>query len=786
MSVRPNNQYVSAFKTWSKVASAFTMLVGGLVLIGWISGNDALKSLLPGSIFMKAITALAFLCAGLALWILHAQSAARWLLTVRRLCSILVLLAGLLTLSEYLLGWDLGIDQLIVKETLEFGGVYPGRMAPITAFNFLLLGVSLLHLGEYRRVRGAQIITLPAILLALLAVSGYVYGEHSLYQVGAYTPIALPTAITFLVVGAGVFLIRPDQGWMAVVASDSIAGTMARRLLPAAVLVPILVGWIHLLAESSGRFEEVFVEALAAIAHVVIYTGIVAWSVMTLHRMGLARERAEEEVRRLYVELEGRVLERTAQLAQANEEVERERDHLQALMDNIPDNIYFKDFASRFTRVNQAQARTLGLSKPQEAIGKTDADFFAHQPAAEAHADEQGLLQTGESIVDRRELYPTADGQPRWFSSTKVPLLDQHGKVVGLIGISRDITEHVLAEEVSSEVNLQLSERVGQMSLIIELDEQLQACATVEELYRVTARLVSRLFPGQLGALYAVNSLDKSVKTGATWGTPPLEAQTFELEDCWALRRGRLHRSGGSRSSDVCPHLADPPPAFSVCLPLLAQGETLGVLHLRSGPATNAHDLSAVQLQSGQLAADSVALAWANVRLRESLREQSVTDPLTGLFNRRHMQAALERELRRAARNKKPVGIIMLDIDHFKPVNDAHGHECGDEVLRELGRFLKEHTRGGDIACRFGGEEFVVILPEANLQQSGYRAEQHRLQFNAMRIECNGRLIDAPTLSFGVSAYPEQGTTAEGLLQAADAALYRAKNAGRDRVAVAE
>ena len=183
--------------------------------------------------------------------------------------------------------------------------------------------------------------------------------------------------------------------------------------------------------------------------------------------------------------------------------------------------------------------------------------------------------------------------------------------------------------------------------------------------------------------------------------------------------------------------------------------------------------------------ADSVALAVANLNLRETLRQQSIRDPLTDLFNRRYMEESLERELRREGRSQKPVGIVMLDIDHFKRVNDTYGHDAGDAVLRQLGHFLKEHTRGGDIACRYGGEEFILILPEASLEQTHACAEKYRQDFKVLPLLHNGRLIDPITLSFGVAAYPEHGATREAVLRAADAALYSAKHEGRDRVVVA-
>ena len=505
-----------------------------------------------------------------------------------------------------------------------------------------------------------------------------------------------------------------------------------------------------------------------------------------LRQIDLGRDRAEDELQHLYAALEERVLERTSQLAEANQLVQQEHDQLQVLMDTIPDTIYFKDAASRFTRVNAAQARTLGLQDPQQAIGKTDADFFAPEAAAAAYAAEQRLIQTGESLVDRREYSPTIQGQARWYSSTKMPVRGPDGKVVGLVGISRDITDRISDEQSAGAERIQLTERIEQMALVIELSEQLQACAVDTEVHQVAARLAGRLFPGALGALYAIDSAQESVTTAATWGTPPLEAQTFELDDCWALRRGKPHYWGGEQMGEMCPHLAGNPPAFSVCLPLSAAGERLGILHLRSAPGVESTAFSETQMQSAHLTADSLALAWANVRLRESLHEQAVRDPLTGLYNRRHMQVTLERELRRAARTSKPIGIMMLDIDHFKEINDTHGHDAGDLVLREIGRFLKERTREGDTACRLGGEEFLVILPEATLEQTMARAEKHRQNFGAVRILYAGGPIETPTFSIGVAAFPEHGTTAELLLRAADLALYAAKEAGRDRVVAAE
>jgi diguanylate cyclase (GGDEF)-like protein/PAS domain S-box-containing protein len=462
-----------------------------------------------------------------------------------------------------------------------------------------------------------------------------------------------------------------------------------------------------------------------------------------------------------------------------------ERDLLQALMDNSPDCMYFKDTQSRFTRINRAQARVLGVRAASEALGKTDADFYPPQFAAESLMGEQQLLRTGQPLIDRPEFSPEADGQPRWFSVTKVPMYDHRGGVSGLIGIARDITGRIQAEAALQQANAHLTARVGQLALLNELEEQLQACVSIQEVYDVTAVLASHLFRTEIGVVAVINSSRTRVEPVAVWGEPPAAAPTFGLDDCWALRRGQPHVVSDGHATILCPHVTARAPAFSLCIPLLAQGDALGVLSLRPGPDTALASFDELQ-QLLRVVADGVALAIANLRLREALRQQSIRDALTELFNRRYMEESLERELLRAARTETSVGIIMLDVDHFKRMNDRYGHDTGDAVLRQLGSFLKEHTRGDDIACRYGGEEFTLILPAATREQTRIRAEQLRQDFKLGRLIHAGTFIESITLSFGVAAYPDHGSTRDAVLRAADTALYRAKHAGRDCVIVAE
>lgn len=180
--------------------------------------------------------------------------------------------------------------------------------------------------------------------------------------------------------------------------------------------------------------------------------------------------------------------------------------------------------------------------------------------------------------------------------------------------------------------------------------------------------------------------------------------------------------------------------------------------------------------------AGDMALALTNVRLRDNLRELSVRDYLTDLYNRRYMEEMLIKEIAQAKRQKTHIGLIMFDIDYFKRYNDTYGHEAGDQILIELGKFLKTYFREGDTICRFGGEEFLIILPGATQDQTLERAETLRQSIKDLHVKLKDQLFGALSISIGVAQFPEHGQTVKGLFDAVDGALYRAKNEGRDRV----
>jgi diguanylate cyclase (GGDEF)-like protein len=182
---------------------------------------------------------------------------------------------------------------------------------------------------------------------------------------------------------------------------------------------------------------------------------------------------------------------------------------------------------------------------------------------------------------------------------------------------------------------------------------------------------------------------------------------------------------------------------------------------------------------------EQIDLAMSNLDLRENLRDQAIHDPLTGLFNRLYMEETLKRELHRVERTQNPLCIIMLDIDHFKKFNDSYGHQAGDVLLRELGIFLRRFVRASDVACRYGGEEFILILPDTLPDAALQRAEQLRQRVKHITITHEGKTLGNITVSIGVSAWPDNGQDAEMVIDAADEAMYQAKQEGRDRCVLA-
>ncbi|HYD19291.1 MAG TPA: diguanylate cyclase [Patescibacteria group bacterium] len=320
---------------------------------------------------------------------------------------------------------------------------------------------------------------------------------------------------------------------------------------------------------------------------------------------------------------------------------------------------------------------------------------------------------------------------------------------------------------------------------ISHMSDYLQSCRSVKEAHDVISSSVLKILPGTTGEIALFNNSRNRLDPAVSWGGEEYMSSGFAPERCWALRRGQMHHVIPGGSEPLCGHIPAMPPGGAICFPMQAQGETIGCLTLVSDEPS---DMGAQTEKAVRRAGEQIALALSNLRLQEKLRDQSVRDPLTHLFNRRYLEETMERELDRARRKELPLGLMVLDIDHFKKYNDSRGHDAGDALLAQFAKLLMEQIRQEDIACRYGGEEFVVVMPGAGVEITEARAKKICEAVRNMKVTLGGESFGGVTVSIGVSSYPAHGIRMEELVSAADKALYGAKHGGRDqvRLAVAE
>ncbi len=481
----------------------------------------------------------------------------------------------------------------------------------------------------------------------------------------------------------------------------------------------------------------------------------------------------------------------------AEEELKLRNILLSTEQDTSLDGILVVDEKAQIQSYNQRFVDMWGVSA--EVIA-TKSDELAMKSILDKLLDPQKFLErVGHLYEHRREEsrdeIVLKDG--RVFDRYSAPMYGSDEKYYGRVWYFRDITVRVRAQEEVRNANEKLSALVKkleknsiQTGLLSELREFLQGCPTTEEIGPVVARSMKKIFPDSEGALFLLSPSRTDLESAVRWGGFPENADdnVFAPDACWGLRRGGVYVVDNIETGLLCRHLKHRPAAGYACLPLMARGDVLGLLHIRKQPAGKEGDDPAMisGLKDISLAlTELLSLSISNIKLQETLSSQSIKDPLTGLFNRRYMEENFQREICRAARKQEQIGVLMVDIDHFKTFNDLHGHPAGDAALIELANFFKSKIRGADIVCRYGGEEFTLILPECSLENAGKRAYELVDEANSLRVQYNGRVIGPIALSIGAAVYPEHGTSPEDLLRAADAALYRAKQDGRDRVVLA-
>lgn len=385
------------------------------------------------------------------------------------------------------------------------------------------------------------------------------------------------------------------------------------------------------------------------------------------------------------------------------------------------------------------------------------------------------------------------NGGSYWERASISPIFDSAGAITHFVGLKEDITDQKRADAEMKRLNEQLTHSVTElaqhnraMTLLNRLSSFLQRSQSPDEAYAVSLPLLRELFVDQDGALYIINTETNLLELVGAWGQEPPVEQVIDPRTCWAFAGGRMYVIDDPHDELVCEHI-DAANAFpSLCIQLITKGEPLGLLHVRK-MAASSEQARIHREHLTMMVADTLALALTNLHLQqERLREYAVRDQVTGLFNRSYLEELLERELRRAARHQYCVGIILLEIDHFKRYRDIYGHNAGDALLRATSTWLRNRIRAEDVACRFSEAAIILILPGASLEDSHRRAKALYEDIQEFSPADALPALEHITFSFGVSSFPQHGQTAEDVIAASNIALQEARASERNQLQDAE
>ncbi len=467
------------------------------------------------------------------------------------------------------------------------------------------------------------------------------------------------------------------------------------------------------------------------------------------------------------------------------ERLAQELELMQGLMEYLPAHVYFKDRDSRFTRISNSEATAFGLSDPEQAIGKTDFDFFTDEHARQAYEDEQEIIRTGlPHTIEEKE---TRAGLPDvWVETTKLPLRDTDGAIVGTFGMSVDVTDRRKAEQARRD-------RTRLFAALAEFAADVNSIREPQHLVTALVDAVGAVVPSDTVVITLLDLSDGVYRVCAARGLAPGAIGAIIEPGIGSAGRAIAERStivaDSHPRSQATPSLRDylpRGPIRSVGVPLICQDKVLGVVAV--GRTDEMPSFTEAELEVFALLGSHAALALENANLAIEVAALAIRDGLTGLYNRRHFDAALDLAIARFKRHM-PAGslaAIMFDLDHFGEFNRRHGHLAGDAALGVFGEILRRRMRSADVVARYGGEEFVVILEDCGLVEAARRAEEVRRELESRTVPgADGRPLKV-TVSAGCAVADPADPTKEALIGLADARLFAAKRAGRNRVAAAD
>ncbi|QOU31473.1 diguanylate cyclase [Vibrio coralliilyticus] len=499
--------------------------------------------------------------------------------------------------------------------------------------------------------------------------------------------------------------------------------------------------------------------------------------------------------------------------------IERERSHLISLMSDViyvirEDSAKFTpeldvdDYIGDLTQAN-TQMRIQVIDPTGVVIADTDLSDHA-LARVENHAnrpDFQQALETGEGSDVR---FSTVTSTDRIYYSKKesingndfvivlsspmyhlkqmtfelmtiltIMVIHSIGFLVGTSYLSnRRINLRV--EEEQTKQDERIRQRTNEIELMHRLANMLAACNNMVEAQKIVSDVLPRILGNVNGSVSLMRASRNQLVTQLDWGEEWPGSRSFAPDECWSLRKGRVYQSNDEFHTLSCEHMENVGDNQTLCIPLTAHGNTIGIMHLYFG--SSEVEIDEITEQLAFSVAEHLGLALANLSLQEKLRSQALSDPLTGLFNRRFFEQKLTEHAMNSATSEQPLSLLMLDLDRFKRFNDNFGHDAGDFVLKEISALLKRSVGDDEIACRLGGEELAVLLPQSNMKQATEFANTLCEAVRSLHLEHKGLSLGQLGVSIGVSTYPKPSSDMESLVKMADQALYMAKDLGRSRV----
>jgi diguanylate cyclase (GGDEF)-like protein len=477
------------------------------------------------------------------------------------------------------------------------------------------------------------------------------------------------------------------------------------------------------------------------------------------------------------------IVEAIAKYQEDTRELQRSQQMQRLFLDQGPFLAYIKDEQSRSLYYNQELQSRFSVDS-QQWLGKTDSEFLPDpEEGRRVMENDRVVLKTLQPLKLIEEVKVPSNNQPCYWLSFKFPFSDGATGDRRIGGISIDITESIEAQRSLTELNRQLEEKTlkleakkQELIYLSDMADMLYSCESKDEVYQAVALTCSKLFPNMSGCICIISNSKNYVQMNSIWGDERTSKEIFLQSECWALRRGKINLLSSGKSGLVCGHLIQPISGAHLCFPLFGQGEVVGILHIYA-----LEEISLEDQQTTEIIARTLGFALNNLSIKQRLTYDNLRDGMTQLFNQSYMETIAEQRLAEAERLGQPLSVIFLDIDNFKSYNSHYGHLTANIVIQGLAKLLLKSIRSFDIACRWGGEEFVIIMPNMTLENLRKRVEQLRVDVERMQLKDGDQILQGITASFGI-AVSEPGITVRDFLNRANQAMLEAKRTGKNRV----